>query len=74
VKVATCDGDTPFEGQRWVQDHADVVLTNPDYLHVGLLPNHRRWVRLLRGLRLSRFPLNFGGGLCGRQAAITGSS
>ncbi len=51
VKVATCDGDTPFEARRWVQDHADVVLTNPDYLHVGLLPNHRRWVRLLRGLR-----------------------
>ncbi|HUX69741.1 MAG TPA: DEAD/DEAH box helicase [Cellulomonadaceae bacterium] len=51
VKVATCDGDTPFEDRRWVQDHADVVLTNPDYLHVGLLPNHRRWARLLRGLK-----------------------
>jgi DEAD/DEAH box helicase domain-containing protein len=51
VRVATCDGDTPFEGRRWVQDYADVVLTNPDYLHFGMLPNHRRWVRLLRGLR-----------------------
>jgi DEAD/DEAH box helicase domain-containing protein len=51
VRVATCDGDTPVEERRWVQDHADVVLTNPDFLHFSLLPHHRRWVRLLTSLR-----------------------
>jgi DEAD/DEAH box helicase domain-containing protein len=51
VRVATCDGDTPVEERRWVQDHADVVLTNPDFLHFALLPHHRRWVRLLTSLR-----------------------
>lgn len=51
VRVATCDGDTPFEERRWVQDHADVVLTNPDFLHFALLPHHRRWQRLLGSLR-----------------------
>ena len=51
VRVATCDGDTPFTERLWVQEHADVVLSNPDFLHFSLLPNHRRWVRLLRSLR-----------------------
>ncbi|WP_245885974.1 DEAD/DEAH box helicase [Xylanimonas oleitrophica] len=51
LRVGTCDGDTPTEERRWVQDHADVVLTNPDFLHFSLLPNHRRWARYLRALR-----------------------
>ncbi len=51
VRVSTCDGDTPIEERRWITEHADVVLTNPDFLHFSLLPNHRRWARFLRGLR-----------------------
>ncbi len=51
VRVATCDGDTDPTERRWVRDHADVVLTNPDFLHFSLLPSHGRWERLLRGLR-----------------------
>ena len=49
--VATCDGDTSREERRWVQEYADVVLTNPDFLHFALLPQHRRWARLLGSLR-----------------------
>ena len=51
VRVATCDGDTGRDERRWVQEHADVVLTNPDFLHFALLPNHRRWSRFLGSLR-----------------------
>ena len=51
LRVSTCDGDTPTEERRWVQDHCDVVLTNPDFLHFSMLPNHRRWSRFLRALR-----------------------
>lgn len=50
VRVGTCDGDTPFSQRDWVRDHADIVLTNPDFLHISMLPGHRRWERLLRGL------------------------
>lgn len=51
VRVATCDGDTPTDERAWVRDHAHIVLTNPDFLHYSLLPGHRRWSTLLRGLR-----------------------
>ena len=51
VRVATCDGDTGQDERRWVQEHADIVLTNPDFLHFALLPNHRRWARFLGSLR-----------------------
>ncbi len=51
VRAGTCDGDTPLPERDWVRAHADVVLTNPDFLHFSLLPAHERWTRLLRGLR-----------------------
>ncbi|GCE75443.1 hypothetical protein CBZ_04990 [Cellulomonas biazotea] len=51
VRVATCDGDTSLDERRWVQEYADLVLTNPDFLHFALLPQHRRWARLLGSLR-----------------------
>lgn len=50
VRVATCDGDTARDERRWVREHADVVLTNPDFLHFALLPQHRTWARVLSSL------------------------
>ncbi|WP_454085605.1 DEAD/DEAH box helicase [Georgenia sp. Marseille-Q6866] len=51
VRATTCDGDTPLAERDWARDHADIVLSNPDFLHFSMLPRHRRWQRLLRGLR-----------------------
>ena len=50
VRVATCDGDTPRDERRWVREHADVVLTNPDFLHASMLPSHGSWSRFLSSL------------------------
>ncbi len=50
VRAATYDGDTPREERRWVREHANVVLTNPDLLHHSLLPGHEHWSPFLRAL------------------------
>jgi DEAD/DEAH box helicase domain-containing protein len=51
VRAAIYDGDTPAE-QRWqIRRWANVILTNPDMLHVGVLPHHDRWADVLHNLR-----------------------
>ena len=49
--AVTFDGDTPQEERAGIRKNARVVLTNPDMLHIGILPNHGSWARLLRSLR-----------------------
>ena len=51
VRAATYDGDTPTDERRWIRDHANLVLTNPDLIHHSLLPGHDRWASFLRALR-----------------------
>jgi DEAD/DEAH box helicase domain-containing protein len=51
LKPAIYDGDTPSE-QRWqIRKWSNLILTNPDMVHVGLLPNHDRWGDVLANLR-----------------------
>jgi len=50
-EVATFDGDTPQLERAEIRRRARVILTNPDMLHIGILPNHQQWSRLLRHLR-----------------------
>jgi len=48
--AGTYDGDTPAELRRKLRDKASVLLTNPDMLHQGILPNHARWNRFFSHL------------------------
>lgn len=41
--AATYDGDTEIDQRQWVRKNANVILTNPDMLHLGILPNHAKW-------------------------------
>ncbi|TML94160.1 MAG: DEAD/DEAH box helicase [Actinobacteria bacterium] len=51
VRAAIYDGDTPTDRRRQIRKWANVILTNPDMLHVGVLPHHDRWADVLHNLR-----------------------
>ncbi|MEM8677785.1 MAG: DEAD/DEAH box helicase [Planctomycetota bacterium] len=52
VRMGTFDGDTPREERTRIQATADFMITNPDMLHSGILPNHnRKWRTFLSRLR-----------------------
>ena len=52
VRPAIYDGDTPREARADVRRNANVVLTNPDMLHVGILPHHTAWAELFANLAI----------------------
>ncbi|HEX7134577.1 MAG TPA: DEAD/DEAH box helicase [Iamia sp.] len=49
--AATYDGDASPEARTWARANANVILTNPEMLHCGLLPHHERWATFLHRLR-----------------------
>ncbi len=51
VRAAIYDGDTPSERRWQIRKWANLILTNPDMLHVGVLPHHDRWADVLHNLR-----------------------
>jgi DEAD/DEAH box helicase domain-containing protein len=51
LRPAIYDGDTPVEQRRLIRTSSNLILSNPDMLHVGVLPNHDRWGAMLANLR-----------------------
>ncbi|MEO6987961.1 MAG: DEAD/DEAH box helicase, partial [Aquihabitans sp.] len=51
LTAATYDGDANPDARAWARRHANVLLTNPEMLHHGLLPHHGRWDTFLMRLR-----------------------
>jgi DEAD/DEAH box helicase domain-containing protein len=51
LRAAIYDGDTEPERRRDIRRSANLILTNPDMLHVGVLPHHDRWADVLANLR-----------------------
>lgn len=51
LTAVTYDGDSTTEERTWARRNANVILTNPEMLHMGILPNHRRWATFLLRLR-----------------------
>lgn len=51
VEVATYDGDTPSTARSVARQKARVLLTNPDMIHLSLLPRHERWDDFFYNLR-----------------------
>lgn len=51
LRAGAYDGDTPAETRRRLRNDANVILTNPDMLHQGILPYHSRWSRFFSKLK-----------------------
>jgi len=51
IRSFTYDGDTPADARKAIRDRAHIVVTNPDMLHMGILPHHVKWVQFFQGLR-----------------------
>ena len=51
IRAFTYDGDTPQDARKAIRERANVVLTNPDMLHSGILPHHTKWAKAFENLR-----------------------
>jgi DEAD/DEAH box helicase domain-containing protein len=51
IKCAIYDGDTPVSIRSTIRSSAQLIITNPDMLHTGILPHHTAWAQFFHGLR-----------------------
>ncbi|MCF8009070.1 MAG: DEAD/DEAH box helicase [Halanaerobiales bacterium] len=51
IKTYTYDGDTQVSARKSIRQSGDIVITNPDMLHVGILPHHTKWIKLFENLK-----------------------
>ncbi|MES9849820.1 MAG: DEAD/DEAH box helicase, partial [Candidatus Thiodiazotropha sp.] len=51
LRTFTFDGDTPGDARKAVRTRGDMVLSNPDMLHQGILPHHTKWAQFFESLR-----------------------
>jgi DEAD/DEAH box helicase domain-containing protein len=51
IVVDTFDGDTPMKDRNYIRDEARIIFTNPDMLHITILPQEEAWRTFLQNLR-----------------------
>ena len=51
IRAFTFDGDTPGDARKAVRTRGDIVVSNPDMLHQGILPHHTKWAQFFENLR-----------------------
>ncbi len=51
ITTFTYDGDTPQDARKAIRTQGDIVITNPDMLHTGILPHHTKWIKLFQNLK-----------------------
>lgn len=71
VKIATFDGDTPREDRDYIRENVNVIFTNPDMLHITILPREESWRRFFRNLKFVVVDeLHYYAGLFGCHVAL----
>jgi len=51
ITTFTYDGDTPQDARQAIRSQGDIVITNPDMLHTGILPHHTKWMSFFQNLK-----------------------
>ena len=51
LQSAIYDGDTPQKDRSAIRKNARIILTNPDMLHMGILPHHTNWLEFFSNLK-----------------------
>ncbi|KAF4183281.1 hypothetical protein CNMCM7927_009234 [Aspergillus lentulus] len=51
IMVETFDGDTPMGSRNLIRDEARIIFTNPDMLHITVLPQESSWRTFLKNLK-----------------------
>jgi DEAD/DEAH box helicase domain-containing protein len=51
IATYTYDGDTPQDARQAIRTQGDIVITNPDMLHTGILPHHTKWVTFFQNMK-----------------------
>jgi DEAD/DEAH box helicase domain-containing protein len=51
IRAFTFDGDTPGDARKAVRTRGDIVVSNPDMLHQGILPHHTKWAQFFENLQ-----------------------
>ncbi len=51
LKIATYDGDTPTSLRASARETGQIIISNPDMFHSGILPNHPKWTKFFKNLR-----------------------
>lgn len=51
LRACTFDGDTPGDARKAIRIHGDIVISNPDMLHQGILPHHTKWCQFFENLK-----------------------
>ncbi len=49
--IGIYDGDTPSAHRRQIRENANIIFSNPDMLHLGILPHHTQWADFFRNLK-----------------------
>ncbi|KAI9054914.1 hypothetical protein LZ554_002058 [Drepanopeziza brunnea f. sp. 'monogermtubi'] len=49
--VETFDGDTPMSGRNLIREEGRIIFTNPDMLHITILPQEEKWRTFLQNLK-----------------------
>lgn len=49
--VETFDGDTDFKDRQIIREEGRIIFTNPDMLHITILPQEEKWRTFLKNLK-----------------------